>query len=295
MSDLNLKPKAKNLFEIHETSNGPPKRLKMNNAQTQIEEETDLPVLEPTEIAEKLNKSLSHRRNATDTGFIHNEYLQDSSNKMPLEYGPANIYPSTSLYSSNNLESSSFFNFDDTAVGYVGLINQAMTCYLNSLLQTLYMTPEFRNAIYRWKYINNDAEEDDGKKNIPYQLQRLFLNLQTSHKKSIQTHDLTKSFGWNSDDAFQQHDVQELCRVMFDALEKTFKGTQQKNLINELYQGKIKDYVKCLECNIESARVSIFLDISLCIRRFGSDKTYESVVSDDERTKFTDLLFLNFK
>ena len=33
--------------------------------------------------------------------------------------------------------------------GYVGLVNQAMTCYLNSLLQTLYMTPEFRNAVYR--------------------------------------------------------------------------------------------------------------------------------------------------
>lgn len=34
-------------------------------------------------------------------------------------------------------------------VGYVGLVNQAMTCYLNSLLQTLYMTPEFRKALYR--------------------------------------------------------------------------------------------------------------------------------------------------
>ncbi len=90
-------------------------------------------------------------------------------------------------------------------------------------------------------------DEEDFKKNIPFQLQRLFLNLQTSTKKSIQTHDLTKSFGWNYDDAFQQHDVQELCRVMFDALEKMFKGTQQQNLINELYQGKIKDYVKCLE------------------------------------------------
>jgi len=35
-------------------------------------------------------------------------------------------------------------------LGYVGLVNQAMTCYLNSLLQTLYMTPEFRNAVYRF-------------------------------------------------------------------------------------------------------------------------------------------------
>ena len=25
-----------------------------------------------------------------------------------------------------------------------------MTCYLNSLLQTLFMTPEFRNAMYKW-------------------------------------------------------------------------------------------------------------------------------------------------
>lgn len=34
-------------------------------------------------------------------------------------------------------------------VGFVGLVNQAMTCYLNSLLQTLFMTPEFRNALYK--------------------------------------------------------------------------------------------------------------------------------------------------
>lgn len=39
------------------------------------------------------------------------------------------------------------FNF---LTGFVGLVNQAMTCYLNSFLQTLYMTPEFRNAIYRY-------------------------------------------------------------------------------------------------------------------------------------------------
>lgn len=34
-------------------------------------------------------------------------------------------------------------------VGFVGLANQGATCYLNSLLQTLYLTPEFRNAIYK--------------------------------------------------------------------------------------------------------------------------------------------------
>lgn len=60
--------------------------------------------------------------------------------------------------------------------GYVGLVNQAMTCYLNSLLQALYMTPEFRNALYNWEYV--EGSEKDEANSIPYQLQKLFLNLQ---------------------------------------------------------------------------------------------------------------------
>jgi hypothetical protein len=63
----------------------------------------------------------------------------------------------------------------------------------------------------------------------------------------VETTALTRSFGWDSSEVWQQHDVQELCRVMFDALEHTWRGTDQANLINQLYQGKLKDYVKCLE------------------------------------------------
>jgi ubiquitin C-terminal hydrolase len=170
---------------------------------------------------------------------------------------------------------------DNYETGFVGLINQAMTCYLNSLLQTLYMTPEFRNAIYRWQYKPalqsaplSIEQINASKKNIPYQLQKLFLQMQTTNKKCLSTQDLTQSFGWSSDDAFQQHDVQELCRVMFDALEKMFKGTEQENLITELYQGKIKDYVKCVECNTESARVDVFLDIQLSIKSYIDEFNY---------------------
>ncbi|XP_076386185.1 ubiquitin specific protease 47 isoform X2 [Megachile rotundata] len=158
---------------------------------------------------------------------------------------------------------------------YVGLVNQAMTCYLNSLLQALYMTPEFRNALYNWEYV--EGSEKDEANSIPYQLQKLFLNLQTSSKSAVETTALTKSFGWDSTEAWQQHDIQELCRVMFDALEQKFKNTEQADLINRFYEGKMIDYVKCLECGTEKSREDTFLDIPLPVRPFGSNVAYNSV------------------
>ncbi|XP_041351651.1 ubiquitin carboxyl-terminal hydrolase 47-like [Gigantopelta aegis] len=186
---------------------------------------------------------------------------------------------STSHTSTTAGETFSYTTSDYTGLiksetGYVGLVNQAMTCYLNSLIQTLFMTPEFRNAIYGFDFAGNQEEM---KKSIPCQLQKLFLQLQTSKKKAAETTDLTKSFGWDSSEVWQQHDVQELFRVMFDALETKWKRTDQENLISQLYQGKLKDYVKCLECKNESARTDTFLDIPLVIRPFGSTETYGSV------------------
>ncbi|KAL1130878.1 hypothetical protein AAG570_012119 [Ranatra chinensis] len=159
--------------------------------------------------------------------------------------------------------------------GYVGLVNQAMTCYLNSLLQALFMTPEFRNALYKWKF--DSTHGVNAAKCIPFQLQKLFLNLQTSTKTAVETTELTRSFGWESGEVWQQHDIQELCRVMFDALEQEFKETEQADLINQLYQGKMTDYVKCLECGREKSREDTFLDIPLPVRPFGSAVAYGSI------------------
>lgn len=102
--------------------------------------------------------------------------------------------------------------------GYVGLKNQGATCYMNSLLQTLYHIPYFRKAVYHMPTTENDNPSGS----IPLALQSLFYKLQYSDT-SVATKELTKSFGWDTYDSFMQHDVQELNRVLCEKLEDKMK------------------------------------------------------------------------
>ncbi|OMJ81023.1 hypothetical protein SteCoe_18584 [Stentor coeruleus] len=155
---------------------------------------------------------------------------------------------------------------------FVGLSNQGATCYMNSLLQTLYMTPEFRREIYKWTY---EARHGSKENCIPLQLQLLFARLQTSNTYSIETTALTKSFGWTHAESFQQHDVQEFCRVLFEAIEKSGKENNQIKFIQNMYEGKYADYVNCLACGNESTREDKFLDLSLTI-----NNKFENIYND---------------
>ena len=56
-------------------------------------------------------------------------------------------------------------------------------------------------------FFSHDPKKIDEKDSIPFQLQKLFVNLQTSGK-SCHTRDLLRSFQWTESQAFQQHDVQ---------------------------------------------------------------------------------------
>ncbi|KAM8933590.1 ubiquitin carboxyl-terminal hydrolase 40 [Pelodytes ibericus] len=156
-----------------------------------------------------------------------------------------------------------------------GLKNQGGTCYLNSLLQTLLFTPEFREALFALgpKDLGSLEEKDDPDAKvriIPLQLQRLFAQLLLLDQQAASTSDLTSSFGWNSNEETGQHDVQELNRILFSALESSLEGTSGRNLIQSLYHGTVVNRIKCQECSYVSERQEDFLDLTVAVKDMGS-------------------------
>ncbi|KAI7864234.1 ubiquitin carboxyl-terminal hydrolase 5 [Spinellus fusiger] len=154
-----------------------------------------------------------------------------------------------------------FNNYDSKKMtGYVGLKNQGATCYMNSLFQSLYCTNGFRKAVYQIPTVN-----DEPTKSVALAMQRVFYNLQFSDLP-VGTTELTKSFGWDSLEAFMQHDVQEFNRVLQDNLEIKMKQTPADGAIKNLFVGTMKSYIKCINVNYESSRTEDYYDIQLNVK-----------------------------
>ncbi|KAF5470184.1 hypothetical protein F2P56_010713 [Juglans regia] len=214
---------------------------------------------------------------------IHNKYsirkeTQHQFNARESDWGFTSFMPLGELYDPNRgyLLNDTCIVEADVAVrrvvdywshdskketGYVGLKNQGATCYMNSLLQTLYHIPYFRKAVYHMPTTENDMPSGS----IPLALQSLFYKLQYSDT-SVATKELTKSFGWDTYDSFMQHDVQELNRVLCEKLEDKMKGTVVEGTIQQLFEGHHMNYIECINVDYKSTRKESFYDLQLDVK-----------------------------
>jgi ubiquitin carboxyl-terminal hydrolase 48 len=150
---------------------------------------------------------------------------------------------------------------------FVGLYNLGATCYLNSILQTLFMDFTFRKGIYDCKSSFNSEKEKSKCDQVLYELQLLFASLQLSNKKFYIPRSFTKML--NIKNGIQQ-DAQEFSRLFLSFLEENFSNNKELSELIERFEGETSFLTKCCGCNNISCFDSQFKDILLPIESVSS-------------------------
>ncbi|XP_063813051.1 ubiquitin carboxyl-terminal hydrolase 35 [Pseudophryne corroboree] len=160
--------------------------------------------------------------------------------------------------------------------GRIGLINLGNTCYMNSILQALFMASDFRHSVL--------CLRDSDSQPLMMKLQYLFAFLEHSQRPAVSPESFLASSWppWFTPGV--QQDCSEYLKYLLDRLheeEKTGKrisqtlaqtsfGFQvkkpllgQKTLVEQMFGGRIVTKIQCLKCHSVSSREERFTDLSL--------------------------------
>jgi hypothetical protein len=81
----------------------------------------------------------------------------------------------------------------------------------------------------------------------------------------VETKGLTRSFKWDREDSFTQHDVQEFSKILFEALEVSFAATESYDTVDQLFQGESLNYIECKNAGCDSSNLEKWLDLQMVI------------------------------
>ena len=146
-------------------------------------------------------------------------------------------------------------------VNYVGLVNQGCTCYLNSLIQQLFIIPSLRNDIL-------GVELEKEKDSVMYQLQSLFGYMKESGSKYVDTIDFCKTVKLMGAPIVmsRQEDANEFFNSLADQVEPFLMGKPQEHLFRDTFGGKLISQIISQECPHQSESPQDFLTMSLKVQ-----------------------------
>ncbi|XP_030609149.1 ubiquitin carboxyl-terminal hydrolase 47-like [Archocentrus centrarchus] len=153
-------------------------------------------------------------------------------------------------------------------IKYHGLINLGATCYLNSVLQVLFLTKDFRDAVRRFSSKNPHTEF------IDHHLQDLFDDLQ---KHTADTHKITEKLGIIR--VNEQRDAPEY-------VERILRMSSPET--SQVFHGALANQITCSNGHTETDRLAPFWHLPLPLVDF-CNKDYSVVDGIEEFFRPTDL------
>ncbi|XP_044269964.1 ubiquitin carboxyl-terminal hydrolase 35 [Tribolium madens] len=167
--------------------------------------------------------------------------------------------------------------------GKVGLNNLGNTCYMNSVLQALFMTKPFRNEILLY---NKDMTS------LLSKLQTLFALLQHSKRSSISPHDISNLARPPGFLPGHQHDSSEFLGYLLDVLHEQEKtavcGNSAKadhvppsysTIVQSAFGGRTVSVSRCGECDTKSERVDNFWELQLSFPNTTENQSVQTLLN----------------
>ncbi len=142
--------------------------------------------------------------------------------------------------------------------------NLAIVCYMNSVLQQLYMMPSFRKGLLELEHSEAEPKSND----LLFYLKLLFGALKATKKESYSAAhlcSLIKDFDGRPLSIYEQHDADEFFNLLMDRLESGLKSTNRPQLIKDVFAGAFVNEVICIDCPHRSAVKEEFLAVNLQI------------------------------
>ena len=169
--------------------------------------------------------------------------------------------------------------------GYVGLKNLGCICYMNSIMQQIYMVPTFRYAILQsddHKEMNTKIFDD----NLLHQLQRMYTYLLLSQKEYYNPKmfcSALKDMDGNATNVLVQQDSQEFLNSFCDKIENHLKETEFKYIINDVFVGRTCSQVICDSCNHVSNRFEDFYNLTLEVKNINNlNESLEKMIAPEK-------------